>query len=1523
DDAPRALADSDGVSEDGPLVADGNVLTGIGGSDANGSDGVADVQGADGAAISSAGTFKGVYGTLTLEASGLYSYRLDNENPLVQTLSPGETLTDSFSYSITDGDGDVSSSTLTITISGSDDGVGISGLDGEGAEVLVSEAHLADGSAPDAAALTRTGSFSISTPDGLAAASVEGVSIFAGGAFKAAAIVTAEGTLRITGFTPVTGPDGSVTGGSFAYSYELTGNSLAHGQPGTDSILQSFTVTVTDGDGSADSASLDVRISDDIPDARDDSAVISGSATSVAVDVSGNDVSGADGLGSVTFASTAGIYGDLVSQPDGSRHYVLNAAGLAKIAALAPGASVIDSFAYSLTDGDGDKDSATLTISLVGADDPVSVTGLTAGGDVVVDEDDLIAGTDGDKEPLTQTGDFTISAPDGVDSLLIDGHAVISAGVFSQVSFISPLGNRLEITGYDPVNGKVSYSYTLLGAEQHPAGGGENALIETFPIILTDTDGDSSPANLEVKIIDDVPVAAPETAGVAVGATSFNIGLILDFSGSIDKGELNVMLSAVKGAMGDLFATSTVTVSLTVFSNEAMSFGPFTSYAALEAQIDALNPTAGGTRPYNGGTNYSAAITEAMESFAPDPSANNQIFFLSDGNPNQHTGTGGHSLADAVASVWESFVADNDITISTVGVGAEVNSPRLQDVDVDGEGAPILVDDFAALVDALGEIVGNLGASGNLLANDHLGADGGRLLSITVDGVVYTWDGASSIIKSGAASGVISGHQLLIDTSAGGRLTLDFASGAWTYARPNGGEAADERFDYSIIDNDGDKAQSSLTLTAQPDSAPVTAAVFATLDEDGLPGGTAGGTGDYTGASGEAQVSGTLGIAYGADGPGLYGPGGTGTVSFAAMHNLTAVVGVETVRYSWAGATHTLSAIVDGGARAGTTLFEVQITDALTGAYKATLVNNVLHAGGADENDAGPVNLTYRVGDGNGTVSAGVLTLTIDDDTPSLGSIQNGFASSNANAAAAVGVLHLHAGPDGTGAVTDVTILSSDMQSGSRPILGQLEGNIFTAYRDSNNNGLLEVSEKSASNSVFTLKIDPAGGSSGLYTFDLTRAINNPDTGATVTFAVTLTDGDGDAVTGNFSVNVKQGNTPSSPVAPVVFDLDGDGISFLSSSAGVLHDYYGTGAVPTAWISPADGLLARWSGGRFDIVFSDDAPGAVSDLDGVRLAYDSNGDGVLNAADSSYATLGIWQDANSNGLVDAGEYQALATRGIVSIGLVTSGPGFSAANGDVDVTGTASFVRSDGTAGMLADAIFATGRAASLFQQERHSFTSQNQALVAAGLVAVSGVGVVGEEGSAPVLAAEAAIVAEPVQAGMAALEPVEVEEGRAAPLAPAGDRSEHIEPSVPQRGHGGEEAVVDHASLGDGDDAAAASPDGPEAPQPDLGDHGGLLAQSVELPGFDGTAAVLAAAAQETGPGQVVQVVGEALGTAAGPDIDALLAALPGGDHAPAPLLFNVLAVEPVVDAGHMAAAAAVFDAALAAHEAVAAAHG
>src|SRR5690606_36239936 len=135
DDAPAARADSDSVAEDGPATADGNVLTGLGGGDANATDGVADTQGADGATVTAiAGgsvgeSLAGAYGALTLNADGSYSYILDNASQPVQGLSAGEVLTETFTYTITDGDGDTSTTTLTITINGTDDGVTVDGLD--------------------------------------------------------------------------------------------------------------------------------------------------------------------------------------------------------------------------------------------------------------------------------------------------------------------------------------------------------------------------------------------------------------------------------------------------------------------------------------------------------------------------------------------------------------------------------------------------------------------------------------------------------------------------------------------------------------------------------------------------------------------------------------------------------------------------------------------------------------------------------------------------------------------------------------------------------------------------------------------------------------------------------------------------------------------------------------------------------------------------------------------------------------------------------------------------------------------------------------------------------------------------------------------------------------------------------------------------------------------------------------------------------------------------------------------------
>ena len=59
----------------------------------------------------------GLYGTLDWDASGNYSYTVDNGNAAVQALAVGETLTDTFTYTLFAGTS-TDTASLTITISG-------------------------------------------------------------------------------------------------------------------------------------------------------------------------------------------------------------------------------------------------------------------------------------------------------------------------------------------------------------------------------------------------------------------------------------------------------------------------------------------------------------------------------------------------------------------------------------------------------------------------------------------------------------------------------------------------------------------------------------------------------------------------------------------------------------------------------------------------------------------------------------------------------------------------------------------------------------------------------------------------------------------------------------------------------------------------------------------------------------------------------------------------------------------------------------------------------------------------------------------------------------------------------------------------------------------------------------------------------------------------------------------------------------------------------------------------------------
>jgi VCBS repeat-containing protein len=125
---PTAVADTGDTTEKGGInnatggsVASGNVLTNDTDPDAGDAKTVSAVS--FGATTGTLGTaLAGAYGSLVLNASGAYTYTINETNSVVQALRQStNTLTEVFSYTMRDTAGATSSTTLTVTIHGAND----------------------------------------------------------------------------------------------------------------------------------------------------------------------------------------------------------------------------------------------------------------------------------------------------------------------------------------------------------------------------------------------------------------------------------------------------------------------------------------------------------------------------------------------------------------------------------------------------------------------------------------------------------------------------------------------------------------------------------------------------------------------------------------------------------------------------------------------------------------------------------------------------------------------------------------------------------------------------------------------------------------------------------------------------------------------------------------------------------------------------------------------------------------------------------------------------------------------------------------------------------------------------------------------------------------------------------------------------------------------------------------------------------------------------------------------------------
>ncbi|WP_429102106.1 retention module-containing protein, partial [Aeromonas rivipollensis] len=664
----------------------------------------------------------------------------------------------------------------------------------------------------------------------------------------------------------------------------------------------------------------------------------------------------------------------------------------------------------TVTDADGDNAKASIDLGTGGVfrfedDGPVQSgngQGPIVHGSVQEDALTLAGGAphEGNHEGPGQT--TTVSDTSGSLNTLVEFGAD-GPGVFSLSNNVSSLvsqglssggvalsysvaGNVLTATAGGTVIFTLTvaadgdYSFTLKGPLDHPVKeglpNGDNELLPVpidFSGVLVATDGDGdrvqgfTKGSFVIDVQDDIPVAQDDYATVLAGQSqNINMVFVLDFSGSIDNSELNIMLDAVRTAGQALFNTSggQVKIQIVAFSGDSIAYLPTDNVTAFTNLVNSLNPQEpGGIRPFNGSTDFTDAIEQTMISYTPIPGWSNQVVFISDGDPNEQTGPGGASLTNTVATNWNNFVDTNLVNVTTIGIGNGINDVRLQEVDLDAgpNNMPLRVNNFSDLVNTLlNQVIGGL-VQGNVLSgsnnvvgggdDDAYGADGpGYIQSIKIGATTYSWDG------------VLDGDQQLtaVTTPAGGKLSFNFSTGAWSYQAPaNVNGDLTEDFQYILIDKDGDPATATLHLYVED-----VGSVQAYVDEDELP------SGITDSDSVTNSVSGTVA-------PLIVGPDNSATISLNTNTSGVTPASSGGVALVYTVVGDTLTATANGA-----TVFTLQVGS--NGSYQFNLVKSLDHPlGNGDDNELLTLDFTsiLKATGGTGTL-AGSFLIHVEDDVP-------------------------------------------------------------------------------------------------------------------------------------------------------------------------------------------------------------------------------------------------------------------------------------------------------------------------------------------------------------------------------------------------------------------------------------------------------------------------------------------------------------------------------------------------------------
>ncbi|WP_437883338.1 retention module-containing protein [Pseudomonas sp. LRF_L74] len=517
-----------------------------------------------------------------------------------------------FTYTISDGHGGTSSATVTVNVN------------------AVNDAPVA---ANDTGNVSQDATITVSAANGVILGTgkdtdVDGDSLTVS-AVRTGPESSATGTTSGTVGSTLAGTYGTLTlraDGSYTY---VASNAKALAK---DVVAQDvFTYTVSDGKGGSDTATLTINVTgtNDAPVAANDTGSVNEDATLTVsaangvilgtgkdTDVDGDSLtvsavrtgpeSSATGTTSGTVGSAlAGTYGTLTLRADGSYTYVASNAN-----ALAKDVVAQDVFTYTVSDGKGGSDTATLTISVTGTND-APVNSIPSAEQPTNEDTALVFST-------AKGNAITVSDVDiGNGSLSVTlsaTHGILNLGSVSGVSVTGNGSASVTLTGT-----QSAINTALNGTSFTPSNNYSGAAA----ITVTTSDGQSTDVDtitLKVDAVADAPTLVTSSQTITGSTTSSNplpasTGLTLQYYEHIqalDKNNANNINTVETGVEGTTATRTTTANDVSISSITEDDAYRYTGLVYLEAghsytvsgyRDDTLLVKLGGTSVYAVGYN--------------------------------------------------------------------------------------------------------------------------------------------------------------------------------------------------------------------------------------------------------------------------------------------------------------------------------------------------------------------------------------------------------------------------------------------------------------------------------------------------------------------------------------------------------------------------------------------------------------------------------------------------------------------------------------------------------------------------------------------------------------------------------------------------------------------------------------------------------------------------------------------------------------------------------------------------------